>query len=109
MFQVFLMFFRLMLQVFYLDVAKLNLNIAYVAMAIHVCFKRMFQVFHLFQKYVASVSSGCFNVDLVLHMLQWRWWLVDDGLLLGRRRGSPCGRLWSVDASAACFGRQAGD
>ena len=32
----------------YLDVAKVNLDIAYVAMAIHACFKRMLQVFHLF-------------------------------------------------------------
>jgi hypothetical protein len=49
--------FRLMLQMFYLDVAKLDLDVAYVAVNIHSCFKRMFQVFHLFQMYVASVSS----------------------------------------------------
>jgi hypothetical protein len=33
---------RLMLQVFYLNVAKVDLNVAYVAMAIHACFKHMF-------------------------------------------------------------------
>jgi hypothetical protein len=50
-----------MLQVFYLD-------IAYVAVAIHVCCKFMFQMFHLFGTYVASVSSRyciCFR-----HILQ---------------------------------------
>jgi hypothetical protein len=37
-----------MLQMFYLDVSKVDLGVADVAMAIHACFKRMFQVFHLF-------------------------------------------------------------
>jgi ABC-type glucose/galactose transport system permease subunit len=42
-----------MLQVFYLNVAKVDLNVAYVAMTIHACFKcficfrRMLQVFRL--------------------------------------------------------------
>jgi hypothetical protein len=36
-----------MLQVFYLDVA-------YVAIAIHICCKHIFQMFHLFQMYVAA-------------------------------------------------------
>jgi hypothetical protein len=40
--------FRRMLQVFHLDVAKVDLDIACVAMAIHACFKHIFQVFHLF-------------------------------------------------------------
>ena len=40
--------FRRMLQVFYLAVAKVDLDVAYVAMAIHACFKSMFQVFHIF-------------------------------------------------------------
>jgi hypothetical protein len=30
-------------------------------MAIHVSFKCMFQMFHLFQMYVASVSSECYK------------------------------------------------
>ena len=34
--------FRFMLQVFHLDVAKVDLDVAYVAIAIHVCLKRMF-------------------------------------------------------------------
>jgi hypothetical protein len=53
--------FRLILQVFYLDVAKVDLDVVYVAMTIHACFKRMFQVFHLFQTYVGSISFGCFK------------------------------------------------
>jgi hypothetical protein len=47
--------------VFHLDIAKVDLDVAYVVMTIHACFKRMFQVFHLFQMYVANVSSGCFK------------------------------------------------
>jgi hypothetical protein len=39
--------FRLTLQVFHLDVAKVDLNVAYVAMVIHVCA----------QEHVSSVSS----------------------------------------------------
>jgi hypothetical protein len=34
--------FRFMLQVFHLDVAQVDLDIAYVAMAIQACFKNMF-------------------------------------------------------------------
>jgi predicted amino acid racemase len=44
-----------MLQVFYIDVAKvernvrkLDQNVAHVAMAIYICFKCMFQMFHLY-------------------------------------------------------------
>ena len=40
----------------HLDVAKVDQDVAHVAMAIHVCFKCMFYVF---QTYVLSVSSGC--------------------------------------------------
>jgi uncharacterized membrane protein (DUF485 family) len=43
-----------MLQVFHLDVAKVDLDIAYVAMAIHACFI-------CFQTYVSNVSSKCFK------------------------------------------------
>jgi hypothetical protein len=44
-----------MLQMFHLDVSKVDL--------------RMFQEFHLFQMYFANISSECFKIDLVLHML----------------------------------------
>jgi len=40
--------FRLMLQKFTLDVAKVDLDVTYVVMTIHACFKRMFQVLYLF-------------------------------------------------------------
>jgi hypothetical protein len=45
--------------VLYIDVTKVDRNVAHVLMAIHVCFKCMFQMFHLFQMYVASVLSRC--------------------------------------------------
>jgi hypothetical protein len=50
-----------MLQVFHLNVAKIDLDVACVVMAIHACFKRIFQVFHLFQTYVVSVLFGSFK------------------------------------------------
>ena len=49
-----------MLQAFYLNVAKLDLDVAYVAMTIHACFKRMFQVFHLF----SVACCKCFLLDV---------------------------------------------
>jgi hypothetical protein len=52
------------LQVFYIDVAKLNRDVAHVAMTIHECFKCMFQMFQLFQTYVASVHLDVAKVDL---------------------------------------------
>jgi hypothetical protein len=66
-----------MLQVFYLDVAKVDLDIAYVTMA----FKCLQMFLQRFQTYIASVSAifGCMlqvfhldvaKVDQVFHMLQ---------------------------------------
>ena len=40
-------------------VAKIDMDVVYVAMAIYVCCKSMFEVFHVFEAYVVSVSSGC--------------------------------------------------
>jgi hypothetical protein len=37
-----------MLQLFDMDVAKIDRDVAYVAMAIHICCKRLFQMFYLF-------------------------------------------------------------
>jgi hypothetical protein len=51
--------FRGMLQVFHINVAKVDLDVAHVAIAIHVCCKSLFNMFHLFQTYVATVLSGC--------------------------------------------------
>jgi hypothetical protein len=50
--------FKDMLQVFYMDAAKVDLDVAYVVMVIHVCCKYLFKMFHLLQTYVASVLSG---------------------------------------------------
>jgi hypothetical protein len=54
MFQV----FQRCVEVFYIDVAKVDQDVAHVAMSIYICFKYMFQMFHLF------ISSGCCKVDL---------------------------------------------
>ena len=48
-----------MLQVFHVDVAKVDQDVAYVAMAIHVCCKSLIQTFQLFQIYVSRVLSRC--------------------------------------------------
>ena len=47
MFQVFQMFLE-MLQVFYTDVAKVDRDVAYVKMVLHICCKLLFPMFHLF-------------------------------------------------------------
>jgi hypothetical protein len=65
--------FRGMLQVLYIDVAKVDRDIAHVLMAIHVCFKCMLQMLHLFQTYVASVLSRCcksrFGCCIYMHVV----------------------------------------
>jgi hypothetical protein len=38
---------------------KIDQDDAHVAMAMYVCFKCMFRLFHLFQTYIASVLFGC--------------------------------------------------
>ena len=43
----------------YIDVVKVDRDVAHVVMNIHVCFKCIFQMFYRFQIYVASVLSGC--------------------------------------------------
>jgi low affinity Fe/Cu permease len=48
-----------MLQVFHTDVTKVDLDVAYVAIAIYICCKRLFKMFQLFQTYVTSVFSLC--------------------------------------------------
>ena len=52
--------FKGVLQVFHIDVAKVDRDIAHVAMAIHVYFKCRFQMFQLFQTYVAYICK-CFK------------------------------------------------
>jgi hypothetical protein len=48
-----------MLQALYVDVAKVDRDVAHVVMAIHVCFKCISKMFHLFQMNVAIGLFGC--------------------------------------------------
>jgi hypothetical protein len=61
-----------MLQVFHVDVAKVDCDVAYVVMAIHISCKRLFQMFQLFKMDVACVLSKyyiCFtHMSQVLHL-----------------------------------------
>jgi hypothetical protein len=70
-----------MFQLFHVDVAKVDQNIAYVAIVVHVCYKRLFPMFHLFFRCMLQVRlSGCcicfthmlqvFYLD-VAYVLQW--------------------------------------
>jgi hypothetical protein len=57
------------LQVFHMDVAKLDQDVAYVAMVVHVCCKHLFKTFHLFFRRMLLVGlSGC--CICFIHMLQ---------------------------------------
>jgi hypothetical protein len=48
-----------MFQLFYADVVKIDRDVAYVAMVVHVCCKCLSLMFHLFlYTYVASVSDA---------------------------------------------------
>ena len=52
--------FRCMFQVFYTDVAKVDQDVAYVAMVVHVCCRRLFLMFYLFFRCMLQVClSGC--------------------------------------------------
>jgi hypothetical protein len=56
-----------MLQMLHLDVAKVDLNVAYTCMlqayvsSVFSCFKRMFQVFHLDVAYILQWLHMCFS------------------------------------------------
>jgi hypothetical protein len=98
-----------MLQVFHLDVAKVDLDVAYV-------FAMDFKCFQVFQTYVASVSAisneccKCFHLDIakvdrnVAHVAMGLTCYKRLPPLLGRHRGSPCGDLGSAEASASGVG-----
>jgi hypothetical protein len=45
--------------VLYNDVTKVNQDVTHVVMAIHICFKCMFQIFRPLQTYIVSVLSRC--------------------------------------------------
>jgi hypothetical protein len=56
-------------------VAKVDMDVTYVAMAIHVCCKYLFKVFHLLLTYVASAFIWILNIYVICcsgstHMLQ---------------------------------------
>jgi hypothetical protein len=60
-------YFICMLQMFHVDVVKVDWD---VAMTIHVCCKRLFQMFQLFQTDVAHVLFGCcIRLTLMLQLL----------------------------------------
>jgi hypothetical protein len=52
-----------------MDVAKVDRDVAYVAMTTHVYCKYLFQIFQLFQMYVArALSRCCIWFTLMLHV-----------------------------------------
>jgi hypothetical protein len=58
-----------MLQVFHVDVVKVDRDVAYVAMAIHICCKRLFQMVHRFFRRILQIYLfGC--CICFTHMLQ---------------------------------------
>jgi hypothetical protein len=57
--------------VFHIDVAKVDPDIAHVAVTIHVCCKSLFKMFHLFETHVAIAISGC-CIYIAMTMLQAR-------------------------------------
>jgi hypothetical protein len=58
-----------MLQVFHMDIAKVDQDVAYVAMVIHICCKLMFSMFYLFFRRMLQVCLfGCYIC--FTHMLQ---------------------------------------
>jgi hypothetical protein len=50
--------FRYILQMFHIDVVKVDWDVTYVASVLEVCCKCLFKIFHLFQTYVASALYG---------------------------------------------------
>ena len=53
-----------MLQVLYIDVAKVDLDIAYVVMAIHIYFKYMFQIFICCRRILQVFYLDVTKIDL---------------------------------------------
>jgi hypothetical protein len=57
--------------VLYIDVAKVDRDVAHVVMPIYVCFKCMFQMFHLLLMNVASVFVSMLHIHAYCnHMFQ---------------------------------------
>jgi hypothetical protein len=57
-----------MLQLFHADVEKIDLDVAYLAIAIHVCCKCLFIMFHLLQTYVTSIFLNVAYVAVTIHI-----------------------------------------
>jgi hypothetical protein len=53
-----------MLQIFHLDVSKVDLDVVHVAMAIHACFKCFICFIHMLQMFHLDVAK----IDLILHV-----------------------------------------
>jgi hypothetical protein len=65
--------FKGILQVFQMDVKKVDRNVAYVAIVVHVCCKRLFIMFHLFFLMYLSGCCICFTHMLpVFYLLMLR-------------------------------------
>jgi hypothetical protein len=60
MFQLFI-YFRGMLQLFYMFVAKIDRDVGHVAVVVHVCCKCLFQIFHLL---FLDVCCKCLYLDV---------------------------------------------
>jgi hypothetical protein len=74
--------------VFYMDVAKVDRDVTYAAVAIHVYCKSLFQMFHLFfQTYVVCLSGCCkcvyLSVTYVSHIyckcFIWKLYMFFNG------------------------------
>jgi hypothetical protein len=124
-------YFRGMLQVFHIDVTKVDRGVVYVASVLEACCKRLFKIFHLLQTYVAMcfyvASCKCFI--WMLHMFHthissvcYKYFICFRRRLYptvsyfrGREswgyapvagRGMERGELGPVDG--ACWGRRSG-
>jgi hypothetical protein len=56
-----------MLQVFHMDVEKVDRNVAYVAIVVHICCKLLFPMFHLFFSH-AFCKYVYLDVVYILHI-----------------------------------------
>jgi hypothetical protein len=56
---------------FRISVAKVDRNVAHVTMAIHVCFKCMFQIFHLYQMLQVFSSGYCICMHVASVFFKW--------------------------------------
>jgi hypothetical protein len=63
--------FRGILQGFYMDVVKVDRVVAYVAMVVHLCCKRLFSMYHLFFRHILQVclSECCIYFTHMLQMI----------------------------------------